>query len=121
MAEGRVAFLGNTNDAVDFFQNMNHPCPYNFNPADHYIHVLAVTPGYEAESRSEIEKICDSFDASDFGQTVWHLYNYFFIIIGRYIPKYSGITNNRPAKLYSFFKIFLDRLFGTAVYCRVWF
>ena len=70
MAEGRVAFLGNTNDAVDFFQNINRPCPYNFNPADHYIHVLAVRPGNEAQCREEINSICDSFTVTDAGQTV---------------------------------------------------
>ena len=70
MAEGRVAFLGNTNDAVDFFQNINRPCPYNFNPADHYIHVLAVRPGNEAQCREEINSICDSFAATDAGHMV---------------------------------------------------
>ena len=70
MAEGRVAFLGNTNDAVDFFQNINRPCPYNFNPADHYIHVLAVRPGNEAQCREEINSICDSFAVTDAGRMV---------------------------------------------------
>ena len=70
MAEGRVAFLGNTNDAVDFFQNINRPCPYNFNPADHYIHVLAVRPGTEAQCREEINSICDSFAVTDAGSMV---------------------------------------------------
>ena len=70
MAEGRVAFLGNTNDAVDFFQNINRPCPYNFNPADHYIHVLAVRPGNEAQCREEINSICDSFAVTDAGSMV---------------------------------------------------
>ena len=70
MAEGRVAFLGNTNDAVDFFQNINRPCPYNFNPADHYIHVLAVRPGNEAQCREEINSICDSFAVTDAGHMV---------------------------------------------------
>ena len=55
---------------MDFFQNINHPCPYNFNPADHYIHVLAVTPGYEAQCKEEIKKICDSFAVSDNGRMV---------------------------------------------------
>jgi len=70
MAEGRVAFLGNTNDAVDFFQNINRPCPYNFNPADHYIHVLAVRPGTEAQCREEINSICDSFTVTEAGRMV---------------------------------------------------
>ena len=63
-------YLGNTNDAVDFFQNINRPCPYNFNPADHYIHVLAVRPGNEAQCREEINSICDSFAVTDAGKMV---------------------------------------------------
>lgn len=76
MAEGRVAFLGNTKEAVDFFQNIDRPCPYNFNPADHYIHVLAVTPGYETQCKDEIKRICDEFTKSDPGRQVTEEVNY---------------------------------------------
>ena len=55
---------------MDFFQNIDRPCPYNFNPADHYIHVLAVTPGYETQCKDEIKRICDEFTESDPGRQV---------------------------------------------------
>ena len=33
------------------------PCPMNFNPADHYIHVLAVTPGNENDCKKRIKYV----------------------------------------------------------------
>ena len=36
------------------------PCPMNYNPADHYIHMLAVTPGKEEACRELITKTCDT-------------------------------------------------------------
>ncbi|XP_061399143.1 protein white [Musca vetustissima] len=61
MAEGRVAFLGTPNEAVDFFSFIGAQCPNNYNPADFYVQVLAVVPGREVESRDRISKICDNF------------------------------------------------------------
>lgn len=46
------------------------PCPANYNPADFYIHSLAVVPGHEVESRKKIKAICDVFETSDGGQLV---------------------------------------------------
>ena len=70
MAEGRVAFLGDIAEAMQFFQNIEHPCPRNFNPADHYIQVLAVTPGQEEQCREQVGLICDNFAQSEWGQKV---------------------------------------------------
>ena len=70
MAEGRVAFLGNTGDAMDFFQTINRPCPSNYNPADHYVHVLAVRTGQETQCREEINTICNTYAASEAGLAV---------------------------------------------------
>ena len=39
-----------------------------FNPADHYVHVLAVTPGEEDNCRKRIDKICSSFEHSPDGK-----------------------------------------------------
>lgn len=70
MAEGRVAYLGSTVGAIHFFSNAGYPCPNNYNPADHYVHVLAVTPGKEEECREKVAIICDAYDASEHGQAV---------------------------------------------------
>lgn len=70
MAEGRVAFLGSTDEATNFFANIGLPCPMNYNPADHYIHVLAVTPGNEEKCRANVASVCDKFTEDPLGQKV---------------------------------------------------
>lgn len=35
--------------------------PINYNPADYYIQILAIDPNEEAQSRNQIQRICDSF------------------------------------------------------------
>lgn len=44
LAEGRLAYLGDLDKAVDFFSNQNLTCPPNYNPADFYIQKLAIVP-----------------------------------------------------------------------------
>ncbi|XP_052773368.1 protein white-like [Mya arenaria] len=65
MAEGRVAFMGEMNHALEVFKRSGFPCPVNFNPADFYIHTMAVMPGKETECKAQIESICDKFQSSD--------------------------------------------------------
>ncbi|XP_060607955.1 protein white-like [Ruditapes philippinarum] len=62
MAEGRVAFLGDSAGALNFFKEAGYPCPVNYNPADFYIMTMAVVPGNETECKTKIEAICDKFD-----------------------------------------------------------
>ncbi len=70
MAEGRTAFLGPVNQTLSFFSSQGLPCPPNYNPADFYIHTLAIVPGQETETRKRSKAICDSYDASDYGHQV---------------------------------------------------
>ncbi|KAA0198904.1 hypothetical protein HAZT_HAZT004839 [Hyalella azteca] len=85
MAEGRVAFLGLTTEALAFFERRvvndfprlipkflykfiifsGKTCPDNFNPADFFIMTLAVEPDREEESKSFIAKVCDDYDANE--------------------------------------------------------
>ncbi|XP_018015632.1 protein white isoform X2 [Hyalella azteca] len=65
MAEGRVAFLGLTTEALAFFERAGKTCPDNFNPADFFIMTLAVEPDREEESKSFIAKVCDDYDANE--------------------------------------------------------
>ncbi|KAJ8914462.1 hypothetical protein NQ315_011403 [Exocentrus adspersus] len=67
MAEGRVAFLGTPEEAHEFFASLGAPCPRNYNPADYFIHLLAVIPGKEESCKQAIAMICDSFERSDLG------------------------------------------------------
>ncbi|XP_055346252.1 protein white-like [Paramacrobiotus metropolitanus] len=70
MSEGRVAYLGNSHRAKHFFAELGYPCPPNFNPADHYIHKLAIIPGREAECKERAEKVCDAFENSERGRKI---------------------------------------------------
>ncbi|XP_032239520.1 protein white isoform X2 [Nematostella vectensis] len=62
LAEGRVAYLGPTYNAISSFADMGYSCPPNFNPADYFVHTLAVVPGKEDESHHRIKEICDIYD-----------------------------------------------------------
>ena len=44
------------------------PCPSNHNPADFYIQLLAIVPTQEDECRNKIQKICDSYESSEYAQ-----------------------------------------------------
>lgn len=70
MAEGRTAFLGTVNQTLSFFSSQGLPCPPNYNPADFYIHTLAIVPGQEDETRQKSKAICNNYDASDYGRQV---------------------------------------------------
>ncbi|KAK3582003.1 hypothetical protein CHS0354_030955 [Potamilus streckersoni] len=70
MAEGRVAYMGSSPDALEFFKQQGYLCPVNYNPADYYIMTLAVVPGRESECRDRVEKICDGFKHSEFDQKI---------------------------------------------------
>ncbi|GFO40888.1 ATP-binding cassette sub-family g member [Plakobranchus ocellatus] len=64
LAEGRTAFMGSQEKAMEFFGRLQFPCPPTYNPADHFILTLAVEPGREAECRTRTHHICDTFEES---------------------------------------------------------
>lgn len=53
---------------VSLSDSVGYPCPENFNPADHFMNVLAVTPGKEDGCRNRIQHICQSFRQSAVGE-----------------------------------------------------
>ncbi|CAG0886743.1 unnamed protein product [Cyprideis torosa] len=61
LAEGRTAFLGSTEECLKYFDRMGYKCPATFNPADFYVHTLALIPSQEARSRMIIKRICDNY------------------------------------------------------------
>ncbi|XP_028131579.2 protein scarlet isoform X1 [Diabrotica virgifera virgifera] len=65
VADGRIAYMGSTNNALDFFERMGYVCPTSYNPADFYIKTLSTTPGYEDNCRQTVKRICDQFAVSD--------------------------------------------------------
>uniref|UniRef100_K1QMC2 Protein white n=1 Tax=Magallana gigas TaxID=29159 RepID=K1QMC2_MAGGI len=64
MAEGKVAFSGPVTHALEFFKSVGHPCPMNYNPANHFILTLAIIPGFESECKGRVEKMCEHYDNS---------------------------------------------------------
>ncbi|CAG2183912.1 unnamed protein product, partial [Oppiella nova] len=51
MAEGRVAYLGKLEKAIEYFSTLGLFCPNNYNPSDFYIKQLAVIPGNETQTK----------------------------------------------------------------------
>lgn len=70
MAEGRTAYLGSTETALQFFAGMGKVCPDNYNPADFFVGNLAIEPGKEEECKQFVENACDAFEKSSSGQDV---------------------------------------------------
>ncbi|KAJ8314084.1 hypothetical protein KUTeg_008645 [Tegillarca granosa] len=56
LAEGRVAFMGPTKEALGYFSRLGYNCPVNYNPADFFIMNLAVIPGREEECKTRIRQ-----------------------------------------------------------------
>ncbi|GAU97405.1 hypothetical protein RvY_08711-1 [Ramazzottius varieornatus] len=67
LAEGRVAFLGPRVDDIPFFNSIGIHVPEDYNPADFFVHQLAIIPGHEDECRAKAKEICDKFAVSDLG------------------------------------------------------
>ncbi|KAK4875875.1 hypothetical protein RN001_012297 [Aquatica leii] len=66
LADGRIAYMGSTANALKFFNVLGYNCPSNYNPADFYIRTLALTPGSEDASKQTIRHICDHFAVSEY-------------------------------------------------------
>ena len=57
----RTSFLQNTsrwlplliNIFLYLYFSVGFPCPVNYNPADHYVHTLAIIPGNEEECKAK--------------------------------------------------------------------
>lgn len=46
---------------------MGAACPANYNPADHFIQLLAAVPGREDSTRHTIDTVCSAFAKSELG------------------------------------------------------
>uniref|UniRef100_A0A915EME6 ABC transporter domain-containing protein n=1 Tax=Ditylenchus dipsaci TaxID=166011 RepID=A0A915EME6_9BILA len=68
LAEGKVAFLGKTEEAIQLWDYLGYPLPENFNPGDHFISTLAVEAGKGRKARGRINKICDAYLQSEPGK-----------------------------------------------------
>ena len=55
LAEGRLAYIGDLNEASVYFSSQGFPVPSNFNPADHYINTLAIVPSNKEASQAAVQ------------------------------------------------------------------
>ncbi|KAF3421562.1 hypothetical protein E2986_13333 [Frieseomelitta varia] len=63
IAEGRVAFAGRIDQAVEFFASQGYECPRKYNPADFLVAIVAT--GSKNENGEEVaHNICDVFSTS---------------------------------------------------------
>ncbi|PFX22027.1 Protein white [Stylophora pistillata] len=44
-----------SSDVYAMFDSLGYPCPVNFNPADHFIHTLAIVPGDEENCHTRVK------------------------------------------------------------------
>jgi ABC-type multidrug transport system ATPase subunit len=69
LTEGRVAFFGDPDDAIEFFAEQGYKCPANYNPADYLIGVLSTEYGQsERAAQRTSARICDMFAVSEAAQ-----------------------------------------------------
>ncbi|CAG2173978.1 unnamed protein product [Oppiella nova] len=68
MADGRVAYLGRSENAIEFFSTLGLQCPNNYNPSDFYIKQLSIIPGNEIESKQKLNNICDRYLESTYSK-----------------------------------------------------
>lgn len=69
ISEGRVAFFGEPDDAVEFFGDYGYKCPVNYNPAEYLISVLSTETGScERASLKTASRLCDLFAVSEASQ-----------------------------------------------------
>lgn len=94
VAEGRIAFLGSSDNASRFFTSLNAPCPTNYNPADFYVEMLAIVPGKEDESRLKVRKICDAFAVSEYHMKINDKINKLEANVSKYEP-FAFSSNGR--------------------------
>jgi len=64
---GRLAYLGRREEAVRYLSGIGYDCPTYFNPADYFIHLLAILPEDRdgGASLKRVEKVVDAYDQSD--------------------------------------------------------
>ncbi|XP_078378566.1 protein white-like isoform X2 [Oculina patagonica] len=61
LAEGRTAYMGSAADAITYFTSLGYPCPVNFNPADYFVHTLAIVPRDEEQCKDRVKEICNAY------------------------------------------------------------
>lgn len=61
-----VSFLFN----LSYLIRLGAACPANYNPADHFIQILAGVPGREETTRHTVDTVCTAFAKSELGCSI---------------------------------------------------
>ncbi|XP_070565366.1 protein white-like [Ptychodera flava] len=64
MVDGKCAFMGPSNHAIQYFAERGFLCPYTFSPPDFFILLLSVVPDQEEICKQRIQGITDSYENS---------------------------------------------------------
>ncbi|RNA32544.1 white-like isoform X1 [Brachionus plicatilis] len=93
LTEGRLAYIGPRYHAPNFFASIGYRVPNFFNPADHYIQTLAVSPKNKQIDSMRTEYIVDRFGKSENYARI--LYDIYWTesrpaFVEQDIPKYSA-------------------------------
>jgi ABC-type multidrug transport system ATPase subunit len=70
LAGGVTAYLGPARLAKEFFSTQGFPCPENYNPSDHMVSLLAVTPGREEADKARVSALSAAFHHSESGREI---------------------------------------------------
>lgn len=68
LAEGRIAFFGHPEDAIEFFAEQGFKCPSNYNPAEYLISVLSTSHNEISQNHKAASRICDWYAVSEASQ-----------------------------------------------------
>ena len=69
LADGRTAFFGDPDDAIEFFGENGYKCPVNYNPAEYLIQVLSTEAGANEKTCQKVAgRLCDLFAVSEASQ-----------------------------------------------------
>lgn len=61
MAEGRIVYFGDREEAVEYFKSEGFECPNFVNPADYWISICSSREG-DAESQARVKKLISSWE-----------------------------------------------------------
>ncbi|XP_065217132.1 protein scarlet-like isoform X2 [Planococcus citri] len=74
--DGKIAFSGAIEEALEFFQSIGYFYDSQQNPADYLVKSLSVVPGQEAKSKNKATEICSKFQISQYAKYAYEQIEY---------------------------------------------
>ncbi|CAB3406162.1 unnamed protein product [Caenorhabditis bovis] len=66
LAQGRIAFHGQIDEAIYHFSDCGYLLPDHTNPADYFIDILAIKPNEEEKCKTRCRELCAKFQKSEY-------------------------------------------------------